>query len=385
MAEQKKNDTIPWVLIAVLFLFGLWPIALVILFVKLFGKDHKTAQTTAPPLAAEPVKNVRQRTRPNAVKQVTKSPVPKKSNATKLKVIGGILLAVGLIACGEPINMMIWLGHAESYYISDVLRALAVAVAGGAMVGSGISMDKSLKRYHKYLVVMGEREAIAIEELARTLGFPQKQVEKDLQKMLDKGYFGGKAYLNVELGYLFRSGQADAELKRKQAEAKAKAAEQPAAAKAEAEEGYSGILREIRRANDEIADPVLSAKIDHLESIAARIFRIVEAEPAKAERIATFFNYYLPTTQKLLDSYAKFESAGIEGENLRQAKERIESTMDTIVNGFEYQLDELYKSDALDVDRDIRVMESMLNRETASVERDFGLDGQAEQDQQQES
>jgi hypothetical protein len=49
----------------------------------------------------------------------------------------------------------------------------------------------------------------------------------------------------------------------------------------------------------------------------------------------------------------------VEGENLRQAKSRIEATMDAIVKGFEHQLDELYKADALDVDSDIRVMETM--------------------------
>ena len=48
----------------------------------------------------------------------------------------------------------------------------------------------------------------------------------------------------------------------------------------------------------------------------------------------------------------------MEGENLRQAKSRIESTMDAIVKGFEHQLDELYKADAMDVDSDIRVMET---------------------------
>ena len=32
-----------------------------------------------------------------------------------------------------------------------------------------------------------------------------------------------------------------------------------------------------------------------------------------------------------------------------------------------------YKADAMDVDSDIRVMETMLERDTASVEKDFGL------------
>ena len=65
----------------------------------------------------------------------------------------------------------------------------------------------------------------------------------------------------------------------------------------------------------------------------------------------------------------------MEGENLRQAKSRIEATMDAIVRGFEHQLDELYKADAMDVDSDIRVMETMLRRDTATAADDFGLDG----------
>lgn len=379
MAEQKKgNDTIPWLLIIILFFLGLWPISLVILLVKLFGRDEKKTRQ-APPLSAETSQGKKETGKgAPAVRKVTKSPVPKKSTAKTLAIIGVLLLVVGSFSCADPIEMMIWAGKAEVWYVRELLQALAIVVAGGAMLGSGISMDSSLKRYQRYLVVMGQREAISTDELARTLGLSKKRVEKDLRKMLDKGYFGGKAYYNVELGYLFRSSAADAAFKKRQEEAAA--AKQPAAA----EEGYNGILMEIRRANDEIADPVLSAKIDQLETLAGRIFRIVEEEPAKAERIATFFNYYLPTTQKLLDSYAKFESAGIEGENLRQAKARIESTMDTIVRGFEHQLDELYQSDALDVDRDIRVMETMLNRDTASVEQDFGLGGQAAAQQQEE-
>ena len=383
-AQQKKdNDWLSWALIVFLFAVGLSPLALLLLFFKLFASDGKKKQAAPPPLRTEnrtaqaaPADRQPSKAR-EAVGKMTKSPAAKRSTAFWLKLAGAVLAAVGIIACVEPIDMMVWLGSATSYYIEDLLTALAMAVGGGAMFGSGLSMDRQLKRHAKYFSVMGDREAVAVEELSRVLGYPKKRVEKDLQKMIDKGYFGGKAYLNMELGYLFRSGQADAAFQKKQREAAAQAPK-------EAEEGYSGILRNIRRANDRIADPVLSAKIDRLEDITAKIFQAVEADPRKRSRIDTFLNYYLPTTQKLLDSYAEFESAGVEGENLRQAKSRIEATMDSIVRGFEHQLDELYQSDAMDVDSDIRVMETMLNRDTATVERDFGLGGTAAQREEQE-
>ena len=87
---------------------------------------------------------------------------------------------------------------------------------------------------------------------------------------------------------------------------------------------------------------------------------------------------------KLLENYAAFEEAGVSGENLSQAKAKIEKTMDSIVAGFEHQLDELYRSDAMDIDSDIRVMETMLRRETASVADDFGLGGGTAVQQQDE-
>ena len=43
----------------------------------------------------------------------------------------------------------------------------------------------------------------------------------------------------------------------------------------------AGTLRAIRYANDRIADPVLSEKIDHLETVAGRIFREIEQHPEK--------------------------------------------------------------------------------------------------------
>ncbi len=398
MAKTKRDNDWGWPIIIGLFIFGLWPIALMALFAKLFGSDNKRRQEQAPPLQgdirqtwqAQQTRNVRQAQQAreprqaaqagqrvnhsqnkatSAVKRAMKSPSNKKSTAEWLKIGGVILLVVGMLAMFDASGSAAFWGLGDiEFWLEDLLSGLAFAVGGGAMLFSGISMGRSLKRYSKYLLVMGDREAMPIEELARTLGYTEKRVEKDLQKMIDKGYFGGKAYLNMELGYIFRTSNADSEFRQKQQAAQA--AEQTPK---EAEEGYSGILRNIRRANDRIADPVLSAKINRLEDITAKIFKAVEDDPRKRSRIDTFLNYYLPTTQKLLNSYAEFEAAGVEGENLKQAKQRIESTMDSIVKGFEHQLDELYKTDAMDVDTDIRVMESMLRRDTGSVSDDFGL------------
>ena len=383
--KKKNSDWFSWALVVFLFAIGVWPIALVLLLVKLSDggkKKRKEEEQQFPPLYTAPSAGstagktaARPAAQPSRARQaaqrMTRTPELKSSNARWMKIVGAVVAVGGVLAAMDPADMVL-AGYFE-YFLWDMLKYLAIAVGGVCLFYNGIRMDRRAARYQKYLAVMGNVEAMPIDQLSRTLAYPEKTVTDDLQRMIDKGFFGPGAYLNMELGYFFRSSQADEKVAKEKA-AREKAQTPPPK---EAEEGYSGILRNIRRANDNIADPGLSAKIDRLETITARIFRAVEEDPKKRSRIDTFLNYYLPTTQKLLDSYAEFEAAGIEGENLRQAKARIEATMDSIVAGFEHQLDELYRADAMDVDSDIRVMETMLGRDTASVEKDFGLGGAA--------
>lgn len=371
---QKKDDGwISWILIVALFFMGASPIALVLLFLKLFAPDEKRTGKAEIPYRENATQTAQtgtaQKDAPRAARaarEAMRAPQAKKSNASALKLVGVILIATGVLWLRGPLSALggtdLWM----SVYFWPVLQALAAAAGGMGMLLSGVAMDRALRRYPRYLAVLADRDCAETAELARKLGWSESRVRGDLCKMLERGYFGPRAYLDAESGRLYRSGRAEEQFRREQEQASAPPPR-------EAEEGYSGILRNIRRANDRIADPILSRKIDRLEEITAKIFRAVEEDPAKRSRIHTLLDYYLPTTQKLLDAYAAFEETGVEGENLREAKERICATMDSIVAGFEHQLDELYRSDVLDVDSDIRVMETMLRRDMASAEHDFGL------------
>ena len=195
--KKKDNDWGSWVLIVALFALGVWPVALFLLFMKLFASDEKKQQTAPPPLREQESRRKETAAQTNKAKQavgkVTKSPTAKKSNAKWLKIAGAVVAAIGVVAMAEPLGMLPYSTNWIGVWLEDLLAALAIAVGGGAMFFSGVSMDRQLKRYAKYLAVMGDREAMPVDELARTLGYPKRRVEKDLQRMIDKGYFGGKA------------------------------------------------------------------------------------------------------------------------------------------------------------------------------------------------
>ena len=122
-------------------------------------------------------------------------------------------------------------------------------------------------------------------------------------------------------------------------------------------------VSEMRRLNDAIADPTVSAQIDRLERATTKIIDRVVEKPAKLPQIRRFMNYYLPTTLKLLNAYDRMDAAGVSGENIDGTKTRIEDMMETICTAFDKQLDALYGDEALDISTDITVMEQMLARE----------------------
>ncbi|MCI9580549.1 MAG: hypothetical protein HFF34_04135 [Oscillospiraceae bacterium] len=125
-------------------------------------------------------------------------------------------------------------------------------------------------------------------------------------------------------------------------------------------------VSEMRRLNDAIEDAKLSRQIDHLEAVTRKIIDLVVTEPKKLPQIRKFMSYYLPTTLKILNSYDRMGSAGVDGENISTTKQKIEAMMDTIVTAYDKQLDALYGEEALDISTDITVMEQMLQQEGLS-------------------
>ena len=101
-------------------------------------------------------------------------------------------------------------------------------------------------------------------------------------------------------------------------------------------------------------------------AISEKIFAQVKADPKKLPQIRKFMDYYLPTTLKLLNAYDRMGAQGVNGENIDNTMQRVESMMSTIVAAFEKQLDMLFGSEAMDISTDITVLENMMKREGLS-------------------
>ena len=382
--KNNNNDLGSWILIAVMFAVA-WPVGLILLLSKLSeGGGRKMRQqareawqrTAAGSAEAKPAQ-AKPAAAKKAVRRVTETPDYSVRSGKIMKIVGAVLGIVGALFLLQQLDFT--LGYAIEYgewmYLLRQIFYPVGMLAGGVslLLGSG-AMKRRQRRFATYLRTAGQKAAVPLDYLARAADVSRKRVEKDVNLMLEKGMWGDEAYIDLGSGMLFKSQEAATAYFDAAHRAKAEQ-EQPRQPAAAAPEGYAAILAQIRDLNDRIADERLSAQMDRMEQVAGRIFRLIEEDENKRAAAGTFLSYYLPTTLKLLENYAAFEEAGVSGENLSQAKAKIEKTMDSIVAGFEHQLDELYRTDAMDIDSDIRVMETMLRRDTASVADDFGLNG----------
>ena len=130
-------------------------------------------------------------------------------------------------------------------------------------------------------------------------------------------------------------------------------------------------LGEMGRLYMSIKDPEVRKKINEIMRITDKIAQDAIEDPSDIPQIKKFMNYYLPTTIKLLNAYDRMSSQGIEGENLDKSMKNINEMLDTAIEAYKKRLDSLFANQALDIESDIEVMNTMLEREGLAGEKDF--------------
>ncbi|MDR1330131.1 MAG: 5-bromo-4-chloroindolyl phosphate hydrolysis family protein [Oscillospiraceae bacterium] len=386
MAERDRNNGkkeehgIGGWIATIIMLFVFWPIGLFMLIGRLRDAARFFSGTgrAAPGSPAETEKSRPQEvTDTPVVRQKPDKQKSKKSKERKTKTgtaaerlekerkdIKGfnILLIATMALAGLGFGRFWDLGTFSAF-----ISMLCGAVASAAVAGARGFYSVRVKLRRKYLAKLGASRFMRVSEFAASLGRSEKKVRRELGAMIDDGYFGDGAYIDLERGALVLDGEA-AETVREKPDASQNAARGKSGGGISE---YDRVLRELRSLNEKISDITISYKIERVEAASAKIFAAVEENPEKLPQIRRFMNYYLPTTLKLLRSYATLERQGIRGENITTVKEQIDRVLGTLASGFEQQLDRLFSSEAIDISSDIEVLESMMARDGLSGESPF--------------
>lgn len=302
-----------------------------------------------------------------------------------LIIFGGVGMLVFLGILLTSIIGFLISGSVITKTVSSVVLAIGIIICALAIffLAKGIAGRKRYLCFKKYVEILNKREFCSVKELSEKTHIPEKKVCKNLKSMIAAGMFidgflddsqtcftvTEEAYKQLMQAEESRR-QREEEERRRQEEMKKEVENISDRAVAEMIQKGNEYIESIRVANDAIPGEIISAKLDRLENVIRKIFESVKQHPEQMPEMDKFMEYYLPTTQKLVNAYKEFDALDIKGENVTKSMNEIENTLDTISNAFEQLLDDLFQDTAFDISADISVLQTMLARE-GYKEKDF--------------
>jgi len=340
---DKTGDIITWVIILIL-MFVLPPVGWIWLLFKCGVFSGGKAQDTR--------------------KRKKRSRLEKKTGrglATLLLLASIAMGIAGFVAFGR------WISGGLTD-VTDLVMGVLWLLGSGVSFFSRNIVSHRFSRYKNYNAFIGEREIIPVSDIVQVSGKSQKLVIRDLQAMINSGYFDSAAYIDNELECLVLSSDAAHKLRMEIKGAQDELLQVIESTDVPADQ-YAANLTELREVNSLIKDEAISNKVSRLEELTGKIFKIVVENPEKQPQLRRFMSYYLPTTLKLVRSYATLEKQGVKGENIMSTKRSISDILDTLSTGFEQQLDQLFKSDAIDIAADINVLESLMQQDGLKADK----------------
>lgn len=114
---------------------------------------------------------------------------------------------------------------------------------------------------------------------------------------------------------------------------------------------------------NKLEDKELVDDVAEIRSTSLKIVEAAEKNPAKADKLDTFFRYYLPVTIKILNQYDEIEDNRLDSEESNNMMEHTKSTIKKIKSAFKKTLTSLYESEIIDTEAEMKVFEKMLDSE----------------------
>jgi 5-bromo-4-chloroindolyl phosphate hydrolysis protein len=122
-------------------------------------------------------------------------------------------------------------------------------------------------------------------------------------------------------------------------------------------------LSSIKAIIDKSKDPQIRAKAQNVYREGGKIIEYIKKNPAQAVAARRFFNYYLDTADEILKKYHNLISVEIETEHLRSLKGKTISALESILRGMVLQFSKLISAEVIDIEADIKLLESTIKME----------------------
>ncbi len=121
-----------------------------------------------------------------------------------------------------------------------------------------------------------------------------------------------------------------------------------------------GELMEIRRTAMYIRDSQIKTRSEEICAAADRILKTLKEQPENIPDVRRFFNYYLPTLNKILSKYRQLEESGVLSQETRDTTV---GCLGNIKTAMDKQYENLFSDDVMDITAEMEVMNHILRGE----------------------
>ena len=138
-------------------------------------------------------------------------------------------------------------------------------------------------------------------------------------------------------------------------------------------------LKKAQNMVKEIRD--ISTKLENsdiMKNTKEKIIDTVIEKPEKIKKIRNFLSYYLPVTKKILERYDEIENQKLNTGETKKFMNSVEEMIAKIKKAFEEQLSNIYQTEMIDTDAELKVFESMLKSDGFIDNIDFNIDKKKE-------
>lgn len=265
---------------------------------------------------------------------------------------------------------------------------LFLLALGTGLIVSGRHNFALIKSYFGFGTVIGNKTYITLKELSDKMSRPTKKIISQIKQMKKRGWLPYAALDTAETTLILTDDVYTEYVKsmeyhaKQQKKAASKKSAGPSADEKNPNVTYYTIdenlpkdvqnilkegleyLNKIRHFNDLIPDTeTMSDKLYTLEATALSIFKKLKETPDIAGDLRKFMSYYLPTTEKLLQSYVDLRKESQSIENITNSQKEIEEATDIMNDAFVKLLNQLFESTSWDIASDISVMKTMMKQD----------------------
>ena len=144
------------------------------------------------------------------------------------------------------------------------------------------------------------------------------------------------------------------------------------------------MVRKLRDISTKLESSNIVKNTKEICNTSDKIINTVIDKPQKIKKIRNFLIYYLPVTYSILERYDEIENQKLNTVETRKFMNSVEEMILKIKQAFEQQLSNIYQTEMIDTDAELKVFETMLKSDGFIDNIDFNIENEKDYENKKE-